>query len=280
MRRAALALGLALAACEAPLDPIAPSDRVFSMSGYLDASADTQWVRVEPFGAVAGPAPGAIDAAVTLVTPDGARVAMAPVVRAFETGPAHLFWTTAPIATGVTYRVEAERSDGAHARATVRIPDAQAVTLTLVDGLINCPTLVIVEGAERLADVRARYALIGPARDGEVYEFSKLPSLTRSADGAFTAQVFFGEDATEMEIDLFPGVEPIAPEVVVAVATDDWPEVEGLTLEAALASAELDRVEGGVGFVGGVVTTTADFIPGYGLLPFPLDPRPPEPCFP
>ena len=273
-------LGLALAACEAPLDPIAPSDRVFSMSGYLDATADTQWVRVEPFGAVADPVPGAIDAAVTLVTPDGARVPMAAVVRAFATGPAHLFWTTEPIAAGTTYRVEAERSDGALARAVVRIPDEQAVTLTLVDGLINCPTLVIVEGAERLADVRARYELTGPDRQGEVYEFSKLLSLTRDAGGAFTAQVFFGEDAAEMEINLFPGIEPIAPEIVVAVATDDWPEVEGLTLEEALASAELDRVEGGVGFVGGVVTTTADFIPGYGLLPFPLDPRPPEPCFP
>lgn len=280
MRRAALLLGLALAACEAPLDPIAPSDRVFSMSGYLDASADTQWVRVEPFGTVAGPVPGSIDAAVTLVTPDGARVPMTQRVRDFQTGPAHLFWTTEPVDAGMTYRVEAERSDGALARATVRMPDDEAVTLTLVDGLINCPTLVIVEGAERLADVRARYELLGPARAGEVYEFSKRASLTRGAGGAFTAQVFFGEDATAMEINLFPGVEPIAPEIVVAVATDDWPEVEGLTLEEALASAELDRVEGGVGFIGGTVTTTARFIPGYGLLPFPLDPRPPEPCFP
>jgi hypothetical protein len=278
--RAGLLLAVALVACEAPLDPIAPSDRVFSLSGYLDASADTQWVRVEPFGTVADPVPGAIDAAVTLVTPDGARVAMTQTVRTFETGPAHLFWTVEPLVAGATYRVEAERSDGALARATVRIPEAESVALTLIDGLVNCPTLVIVEGAERLADVRARYELLGPDRQGEVYEFSKRPSLAQTASGAYTAQVFFGEDATEMEINPFPGVEPIAPEVVVAVATDDWPEVDGLTLEEALASADFDRVEGGVGFVGGIVTTTADFVPGYGFIPFELDPRPPEPCFP
>ena len=42
MRRALPLIALVLAACEVPLDPIAESDLSFALSGYLDASADTQ----------------------------------------------------------------------------------------------------------------------------------------------------------------------------------------------------------------------------------------------
>ena len=54
MRRALPLIALVLAACEVPLDPIAESDLSFALSGYLDASADTQWVRVERVDPVAG----------------------------------------------------------------------------------------------------------------------------------------------------------------------------------------------------------------------------------
>ena len=274
----AAVLALALGACEAPLDPIAPSGAAFSMSGYLDASADTQWVRVEPFGARAGLTPGPIDAEVALELPGGRRVPMAPSVRAFPSGPAHLFWTTADVLPGATYAVVARRSDGAGARAPVRIPDDRAVTITLDDGPIRCPTTVLVEGAERLAQVEARYELRGTGRLGETFRFPKLESLVEEADGAFRAQVFYGEDAVEMEIDPLPFRYPVTTEVFVALATDDWPDLRGLALDDALHAADTGRIEGGVGFVGGALTKTVPFVPGFGRIPYELDPTPPSPC--
>lgn len=274
-----LLAALALAACEAPFDPIAPSDAVFSMSGYLDASADTQWVRVEPFGQVLAAPAGPIEAEVALVLPDGRRAPMGQEVRTFATGPAHLFWTTADVAPGATYAVVAERPDGARSRATVRVPDDRDVTITLDDGLTQCPISVRVEGAEYLADVQAQYTLTAPRRRGERFRFSKLPSLVEEADGAFETRVFYSEDAVDMEIDPLPYAYPVTTEIVVSIGTSDWPAVRDLTLEDAIAASGLGAIEGGVGFVGGAVTTTVPFRPGYGTFPPPETGLPPGPCF-
>ncbi|WP_412068441.1 hypothetical protein [Rubrivirga sp. IMCC43871] len=274
-----LLLALALAACEAPLDPIEPSDLVFAMSGYLDVTADTQFVRVEPFAREAVSTPGPIDATVELVDPDGDRHLMTQLVRDFPTGPGHLFWTTTPIEAGATYRIVATDAAGATATATVRTPDDADLAFELIDGPLFCPTLVAVSGATRVVDVQARYRLEGPGRVGERYRFSKLESLMQSAAGTLDATVYFGDDADFMEIDGLPGAYPVAAEFAVAVGTDDWPDVEGLTLEGALAAAELGNVEHGTGFVGGVITRAIPFRPGYGLIPpFEDSGVEPEPC--
>lgn len=281
MTRAALSLVLlAVAACDTSFDPIEPSDLVFSMSGYLDASADTQWVRVEPFARTSDLSADPIDAEVALVLPDGSRQPMAQEVWTFVTGPAHLFWTVTDIVPGETYEVVARAADEAEARTTVRVPDDQAVSIDLVDGYANCPTLVAVRGAERLIDVQARYELRGPGREGERFRFSTLPSLDVTADGALRTRIYFGVDAEFMEISGLPGSYPVRSEVTVALGTDDWPDIEGLTLEEALRAANLGRVENGVGFVGGTVTKTFPFVPGFGFIPGIGDPRPPEPCVP
>ena len=280
MKRWALVGTLALAACEAPLDPIAPSGLHFSLSGYLDASSDTQWVRVEPLAPTADPTTGPIDAEVALVLPDGDRQRMAQEVRIFPTGPAHLFWTTAPVEPGRTYRVVARATDGSEARTDVAIPDDADVTLTLVDGLVNCPTAVLVGGAVTLVDVEARYELRGEGRVGQRFRFDKAASVRRGIAGTLDAFVYFGDDALAMRIPGLPGEYPVLPEIVVALGTDDWPDTAGLSLEDALGEVSLGRVEGGVGFVGGTVTKTLPFVPGFGVIPpFEGSGIDPEPCY-
>ena len=173
VRRLAVLLLLGLAACEAPLDPIAESDLAYSFSGYLDASADTQWVRVEPFGRVNAPTPGPLDAVVSLVKPDGTVRPMTQEVRTFETGPAHLFWSTEDVVPAASYRIEVRGADGTMAVAPVDVPDDSALEIDLVDGLIHCPTVVRVSGAEFLVDVQARYV----TPDGRPFRFSKVASF-------------------------------------------------------------------------------------------------------
>ncbi|WP_420455137.1 hypothetical protein [Rubrivirga sp.] len=279
MTRPALLGLLALAACQAPLDPIEPSDLVFSLSGHLDASADTQWVRVEAFGRTVNPHERPLAAEVELVAADGRRERLTQAVRALATGPAHLFWTTMPVEPGRTYRLVARAPDGAEARTDVAIPSLDHVTVALLDGFLSCPTVVRVEGAARLVDAWVRYELRGAGRVGERYEFDKRPSLAVRPDGTRDASVYFGDDAARMEIPGLPLAYPVATEIGVAIGTADWPDVAGLDVEEALAEVSLGHVEGGVGFVGGTVTRAFPFVPGFGRIPpFEGSGIEPEPC--
>lgn len=275
-RPARLLALLALVACEAPLDPIAPSDLAFSMSGYLDASADTHYVRVEPFGETRDIPPGPIDAEVVLVLPGGDVAPMTQEVRAFETGPAHLFWTTADVEPGQTYEVVARAASGDEARATVAVPDVVDLQISLTDGITSCPTAVFVGGAEFVVDIQSSYRLPGDDRE---YSFTKAESFAPSGPGVVRAAIFYGEDAAEMETSLLPHPSVVS-EVFVAVGTDDWIAPADLTLEEALARSGLGRIEGGVGFVGGVVTYRIPFVPGVGRIPRPYSGEPIEPCLP
>ena len=281
MTRFGLLLALVgLAACEVPLDPIEPSDRVFSLSGYLDTSADTQWVRVEPLARTADGDPEPIDATVTLADlGGGGEVTLRQRVRAFASGPAHLFWTTADVAPGRTYRLEARRPDGATTTIDVALPATGTFDVTVVTGPRVCPTVVEVSGAERVVDVQSRYVVLVEGEPVE-YRFSHADTFVRQEDGSIAASVYFADDAHVMGLD--PLVDPafqgvLSADVVAAIATDDWPDPTGLSLEAIL-QIEGFGVEGGVGFVGGAVTERRPFTPGVlesgfgNLLPCTTDP--------
>lgn len=281
MTRLGLLLALlGLAACEVPLDPIERSDRVYSLSGYLDTSADTQWVRVEPLARTADGDPEPIDAVVTLADlGGGGEVTLRQRVRTFASGPAHLFWTTADVAPGQTYRLRARRPDGAVATTDITLPASGSFAVTVVTGPRICPTLVEVSGAERVVDVQARYVVLEDGAPVE-YRFSHADTFRRQEDGSIAASIYYADDARVMGLD--PLIDPafqgvLSSDVVAAVATDDWPDPTGLSLEEIL-QIEGFGVEGGVGFVGGAVTERRPFTPGVlesgfgNLLPCTTDP--------
>ena len=271
----ALAVAAFSAGCSTELDPRAESEAYFSLWGALDASADTQWVRVAPVRAGLDPDPDPLDAAVTLVdVQTGGRWPMRDSVVAYAGGrTAHAFWTTADVAPDRTYRVEVRRSDGAETRATVAVP-ADFPPVRLSDGRCACPQRATVAGAERVVDVLAVY------RDREtgrvVGRFSKLPSVRRLSTGPSTADVYYGDDAVEL------GADPLDlgrfdAELLVVAGTAAWPEAEGF--EASVRPLDAGQIENGVGFVGGVVTRRVPFEPGYGFCPGPGGVGEYEPCF-
>ncbi len=267
-RLGAVLVALALAGCEVPLDPIEPSDLYFSMSGYLDASIDTQWVRVEPLARTTAPDAAPIDAAVTLVDlGTGAETALAQRVRSFPTGPAHLFWTTAPVLLGARYRLEARRSDGATTTAPIEVPADGSFDVTVRTGRDTCPTTVVVSGDQRVVEVQARYRVA--QSDGRVAEFrfSHADTFTRLDDGSIRASIYFADDARRMLLDPINPQGLLSAEVVTAVATEAWPDPVGLSLEDVL-QVEGFGVENGVGFVGGAVTEREPFVPGRIVMGF------------
>ena len=275
---ALLVVALGLAGCEVAFDPIAESDFVYAFSGYLDASADTQWVRVEDVAPSTDPNPDLLAVEVTLTDlASGAVTGLTQEVRTFATGPAHLFWTTADVPLGARYRLEARRlADGATTSTTVAIPADGSFTVEVESGRFICPTVVTIQGAGRVADVQARYVV---ARNGEAldYRFAHVDRLENDGAGTDIGRVYFGEDARRMNLDplFFPDL--LSADIVVAVSTEDWPAPAGLTLEDVLLDIQGEGVENGLGFVGGVVTQRHAFVPG--VIGSPFGP-PPTPCLP
>lgn len=269
LRLGALAVALAAVGCEVPLDPIDRGGRAFSMSGYLDTEADTNWVRIEPLGTTFEPVEGPIDAQVVLQGPHGVAP-FTQVVRQFRSGTAHLFWTTAPVAPGQTYTVVATAADGASARARVATPAATPAP-ELVDGPTQCPTRFIYRGAGRVGDAFVTYTIAEPMR--RVVRFSRFRQLVRTAEGV-EATAYYGSDALDMDRDPFGVLDPaLSAEIALAVVTDAWPEMTDL--ETALIPRDNPDIEGGVGFVGGATVFRRSFQPGVIAPPF----QPAEPCF-
>lgn len=236
-------------------DPIIDSGALYSLSGYLDANADTQWVRVEPVEDVTLPPPdGPLDVTVTLEGA-GLEAVLTQRVDRLVTGSAHRFWTTADLETGQTYRLFVRRRDGTATSTDVAIPSLEGVDLEVEPGPNNCPVFVSVEGAARVADVQAHYTVTSTAGRVEQYTFSHLLGLERDGE-TYRADVFSGDDTNRIMLDSGAGLEA---EIVVAVASGAWPEAAGLTLEQAIGFN--GDVENGVGFVGGVVTQRVPFRP-------------------
>lgn len=129
LARAALALAaLFLGGCDESFEPIAPGDIEFSIWGYLDATEDTQWVRVGSVRDVALTTPSPSDVTVTLERLGSGDVTLLrDSLFAFDRGAdgtlwAHNFWTGEPIEPGGEYRFRAERPGEPTAEADIRIP--------------------------------------------------------------------------------------------------------------------------------------------------------------
>lgn len=120
--------GPVLGGCDEAFDPIAPSEITYSIWGYLDATEDTQWIRVMPVRDVAVTRPGPSDVTVTLEhLGSGYTIPLRDSLFSFDRGAggtlwAHNFWTGEPIEPGAVYRFRAERPGEPTAEADVRIP--------------------------------------------------------------------------------------------------------------------------------------------------------------
>ena len=258
----AAAVAALLAGCEVPLDPTAESDRYYSMSGYLDTEADTQWVRVEPLDATVETSAEPIDAAVTLVGPGGEAALTQRVVR-LGPNPSHLFWTTADVEPDQVYAVVARRPDGATTRVRVRTP-APDPPPTLYDGYDECPARLTLTSAQRVGDAFVTYRVAGtPPRR---FRFDRRDKVFRFED-AWVLTAYFGSDAEESGLDPLDVRNPnLSAEIALAVVTDDWPP--DADLETALTPTDNPDVENGLGFIGGATVWRRAFRPGVREISF------------
>lgn len=264
-----LLAGSLVAGCDTAVEPIQPGAPPFSLFGALDASADTQFVRVTPIRPTFEATPGPIDARVVLEDLQSGETAVwRDSLVEIRGRPAHVFWSTAPVRPRRSYRLTATRSDGAASSATVAVPDSfpvpglQAEALIRgADGRVVLGQQVVVRGVARLVDLRVRYGVV----------FSDEPDVVRSAEvihmdrvssgSGFHSVGFLAGDDLRSVAAARPGAAMSVRwvEVTVSGAGPEWPELTAEELEALGLPGSAGNVENGVGFVGGVVSQTWPF---------------------
>lgn len=267
MRRALLLmLAVAVAGCEDQFEPFEDSDIAFSLFGYLDAAADTQFVRVASLRQSAFEnAP--VEAVVTLDDlARGETVMLRDSVIEFANGAiVHNFWTDALVRPSASYRLTATGPDGRASSALFEMPP-DFPNPELESGLSEYSSVefpptaqsMTFYGIEKLADLRVTYALDNPTTTVTI---SYLTELNRSQSGAYLLAFNAYTDVQRA----IGGSEGTAcpslrwARVLVAAATADWPDLADLDPETLALPGTASNVEGGLGYIGGVITRSREW---------------------
>ncbi len=257
---ACLAGGLVFGGCTETFDPFQENDLYFSIYGYLDAAADTQFVAITPLRRTVSAGAEPIDAAVMLEHLETGRVtSWRDSLFQFSNGAVgHVFWSEEAVAPGHNYHFTVTRSDGATSTAIVRMPesfpDPELHTNLVPFSPLPPPRLqnIGLHGMEKLVDLRLVYTL--QTGEGIVREPVTLPytDKVRTGDGDRLGLTFdaYGDIRT-----LFPGSCPrvLDATVIAAGGTSDWPDFFRLDDEA-LANPDLTgNIRNGMGFLGGTI---------------------------
>ncbi len=257
---ACLAGGLIFGGCTEAFEPFQENDLYFSIYGYLDAAADTQFVAVTPLRKLVSADAGPIDAAVMLEHLEtGRTTSWRDSLFRFSNGSVgHVFWSKEPVEPGHNYRFTVTRSDGATTATTVRMPasfpDPELRTNLIPFSPLPPPRLqnIGLLGIEKLVDLRIVYTL--RTEEGGVSDpvtLSYVDKMRRSSEN----RLGLAFDAYEDVNSLFAGSCPqvLTATDIVGGGTSDWPDFFRLDDEM-LADPDLTGdIRNGMGFLGGAI---------------------------
>lgn len=268
-----------LTSCDQTFQPIQDnSEAPFSLFGYLDASADTQWVRVTPIRGQIDLSANAPDINVILEDLEtGHSESLIDSLFLFGDG-FHILnaWnTTDMLKPNGSYRITAERPDGASSRATITMPpDFPTPRLELYPDVKIA--YLFINGVENLIDaqIRSRARIIAPSAGWnyvDVFwtslseiarEIQVLPTpgsyVVRMSTGAWrnvrphlTAPPAGWDDLT---------IEYLDSQVFVASGGPEWrEEFRGLDDYRYSLPEAISNVESGTGYMFGIVSKSVPF---------------------
>jgi len=283
-----LPLLLLMASCEDDFEPLAPTEMAFSIYGFLDAGADTQWVRVTPFRTSILTTPDRVDAVVTLEDLDtGQVIEMQHRVRSFIfaffgdfRGYAHNFWTDKPISPSGRYRLTARRSDGSSSSAEVTLPHGLRDDVIVVG--VNTPTVPYASGntayvrfdipdGDHIVVLSVEHHRKPPSHpctrelgefDRTLYRFSgERPAGPGVFQSTLLSRVVVLSDPSHC-VGMQPPETYHRWEARIVLSADRWPFSSG---DIIGHPEEVSNVENGLGYLGGVFTKTVP-LPWCGLI--------------
>lgn len=260
---------LLLAGCEPSFDPLQENNKYhFSIYGYLDATADTQWVRVMPVWDSISTNVRPIQARVVLENIDtGESAVMEDSLFRYPQGEyAHNFWTAMELEPEATYRLTAGDPDAdAMSSVTVTLPpDFPPPYVILNDGGRTQEfDHIYVEGVEQLADVQTVY--INRTTSGiTINAFPHLRDTTVTTSNEYLIQIDpasdqenMGKTAAKKENAKYK--PPPGEYIFIAAASPQYPYFPGIDPNIRALPDGISNVENGVGYLTGIVSKTIPY---------------------
>lgn len=244
--------------CETSFEPFDTSQYYFSIFGYLDTRADTQFVRVTPLRDSVYASPEPFDADVTLEDlTTGASTAWRDSVFTIQGRVAHLYWSTQPIQSGDTYRFSVKRSDGATSTATVALPDTFRAPILRTGGspgVTHPVQSIVLRDIHFLAALDITYYVQTDVSGATSIPLS-ISYLKRAHPGP--EGLLVGFDAYDDLLKAYNGSGcPVvsAVQVDIAAATADWPDFSEMDDETLALLGTNANVQNGVGLLGGIAS--------------------------
>jgi hypothetical protein len=263
--------------CDDTFEPLQENDQYhFSIYGYLDVSADTQWVRVMPVREDIYIEPKPIDAVVTLEHMEsGESVVMNDSLFSFPQGYAWNFWTTTALKSSQTYRLTAVSSSGSTSYAMISLPDDFDTPLVHIRfvGQERTPTLtsIYIQGVERLADIRTVfYGPMSESGETNMTDISHLKDSTRSGSGRWQVYINPLEDFQYLTTFLpfkppvllteyLTPVSPYKPKIYIASAGPGYHFFPSIDEKIIALPDGVSNVINGVGYVAGIISKTVPY---------------------
>ncbi|HBQ58974.1 MAG TPA: hypothetical protein DD671_04950, partial [Balneolaceae bacterium] len=254
-----IALSSFFSGCENAFEPLEKSDKyVFSMNGYLDVHADTQWIRVMPIGETLLPQDSTVNSNQVRLTREATGESAVLNDSLFKfSGDTYVwnYWSPDPVIANEEYRITATDSVGKQSSVVVRmvsnlmVPEIEydqdfeeiSVSGVVQDSIIALETRYLVQALVE----------VGCTPEREI-SFSHLDNVTASPSGNYSFTSINREAiARKLDVEAF-SFQVNQRKLVLITASEDWPDYTNLDkIEANLPSVN-SNVKNGTGFVGGI----------------------------
>lgn len=264
-----LLLAIGLMACEEAIIPPTRTDAVFTVYGLFNPLSDTQAVRVytvDHLLEITKPEP--IDAVVTSVdlTTGETRVWEDSLVKFIRGTYGHIFYSPFTAEFEHRYRIDVDRSDGAHVEVTTTVPPLSEPEVSDPDpDIFELITTVLWPDAPNLIDIKVIYnSNVGITKWNYGDTSERVP-------GGRVVKVQFRRDTRDIFFEAIrAGINPVrlhSVEILAVVTNAEWVPPDGrFDPEVLVEPGTLTNVEGGFGFVGAGYETKIIWIPSDEVL--------------
>lgn len=258
----------ALSSCNDSFEPFGENDRYFfTIYGFLDASADTQWVRISPVRGEFEQPPELPDMNVTLEHLDsGNSVLMNDSLLSFRQGFIAInVWTDFAIEPDQTYRLQAEMPNGDTSAVSVSLPPDFPTPRLFIERIPGEDPryFLFTDGVKRLADIQSRWYLRLYTSSWEEKRFvvrSLKSQSFKEPSGTYILEMFPDEELEDIKRELMVlsnseiQVEVLRHQVFVASGGPEWDEeIDSIDDLAYNLPDGFSNIENGLGYFVGIV---------------------------
>ncbi|MEX0649362.1 MAG: hypothetical protein WEA56_06820 [Balneolaceae bacterium] len=268
MRKIYFALGiilfvcsfLFLTSCDSTFEPLGENDKYhFSIYGFLDVNADTQWVRVGTARQAIDDAPDPTGITVTLENLQTGEIEEMQD-SLFKTQDFLNYWTTMDIENEQTYRIKAEGTEGNFSHVDLTTPIALPTPLVLENTFPPYGFSVYIDDVvEHIADIQSRWYVIlnpetNPVKKTFTFTYRTEMKHVEVYDGTFTVFAPLEDEEDYIEGNIGINEYKVAHrQFFVAAAGPEWDEnISSIDDLEYFINSTASNVENGLGYVTGI----------------------------